>query len=233
MDDSDNLDEFFGIAERNRIGNIARFQAEYQVLRRINMCLTSPGQHIVKPSPFICALLLLRCQYAYKAAVGMSLCGQVTEAFQMMRSCLEYAGYALVVFNNPALESVWIGRNTTPEAMRAQKNAFKISELKAVIKTHDEKLAEIFSENYERAIDFGGHPNPHATMSTINMDNVEETGSFSVDALSNDPKVLLHALKSTAQVGLTALHMLQHIYPEKFELLGVNQEMQKLRNENL
>jgi hypothetical protein len=62
---------------------------------------------------------------------------------------------------------------------------------------------------------------------------VDATGSFSVDALSADPKVLLHALRNTAQVGLTVLHIFQHIFSAKFELLGVKQEMQKLRNENL
>ena len=40
-------------------------------------------------------VVLLRSQYAYKAAAGMALAGQVAEAFVIMRSCLEYAGYAL------------------------------------------------------------------------------------------------------------------------------------------
>jgi hypothetical protein len=75
--------------------------------------------------------------------------------------------------------------------------------------------------------------NPHATMSAIDMTDVDKTGSFSVNALSVERNVLLHALRNTAQVGLTALHIFQHIYPEKFELLGVMQEMQKLRNENI
>ena len=34
----------------------------------------------------------------------MSLSGQAVEAFVMARSCLEYAGYALAIFRNPALE---------------------------------------------------------------------------------------------------------------------------------
>jgi hypothetical protein len=213
MDESDNLEEFFGIVASNRVANAARFPAQYDILRRINICLTAPGRHMTNPKPFICGILFLRSQYAYKAAVGMSLSGQVTEAFQMLRSCLEYAAYALTISDKPDLEAVWMGRNVTPEGMRAQKQAFRVSETRAVIERFDARLAEIFQENYERAIDFGGHPNPHATMSTITMLDVDATGSFSVDALSVDPKVILHAMKSTAQVGLTALHIFQHVFP--------------------
>jgi hypothetical protein len=121
----------------------------------------------------------------------------------------------------------------TPEGMKAQKAAFQISKVRSVIEQFDKRLAETFQENYERAIDFGGHPNPHATMSTITMDDVDQTGSFTVDALSVDPKVILHAMKSTAQAELTAAFIFQHIFPAKFELLGVKQEMQKMKNEGV
>jgi len=52
-------------------------------------------------------------------------------------------------------------------------------------------------------------------------------------ALSLEPKVLSHAMKSVAQIGLTALFIFQHIFKAKFELLGINAEMNALRNENL
>jgi hypothetical protein len=37
-------------------------------------------------------------------------------------------------------------------------------------------------------------------------------------------------LKCTAQVGLTALCVLQHVFKEKFELLGIRQEIDALKN---
>ena len=57
--------------------------------------------------------------------------------------------------------------------------------------------------------------------------------SFTALALSADKQVLLHAMKSTAQVGLTALFIFQHIFKAKFELLGIREEMDKLRSEHL
>jgi len=41
------------------------------------------------------------------------------------------------------------------------------------------------------------------------------------------------AMKSTAQVGLTALFIFQHIFKAKFEPLGIREEIDRLRGENL
>jgi hypothetical protein len=189
---------------------------------------------MINPKPVMCGVLFLRCQYAYKTAAGHSLAGQVTEAFVMMRSCLEYAGYALAIFNKPNLEQVFASRHVSTAEMQAQKTAFRISEVKKVIETFDDRLAALFALFYERAIDFGGHPNPHATFSTIELAaDPNQDKSFTAFAMVTDPTILMHAMKSTAQVGLTALFIFQHIFKAKFELLGIRAEMDRLRHENL
>jgi hypothetical protein len=43
------------------------------------------------------------------------------EAFVMMHSCLEYAGYALAIFKDPALETVFTNRHVSQPDMTAQK----------------------------------------------------------------------------------------------------------------
>jgi hypothetical protein len=95
-------------------------------------------------------MLLLRCQYAFKTAAGMALGGQVVEVFAMLRSVLEYAGYCLTIYETPDLESVFIGRHTGTGAMKAQKEATKISSIRTAIARHDVKLAKSFDELYRR-----------------------------------------------------------------------------------
>jgi hypothetical protein len=70
-------------------------------------------------------------------------------------------------------------------------------------------------------------------MSTIQMPKDPVDQSFTALALSTDQQVLRHAMKSVAQVGLTALFIFQHIFKAKFELLGIREEMDRLRLENL
>jgi hypothetical protein len=53
---------------------------------------------------------------------------------------------------------------------------------------------------------------------------------MTVLAFSNDPAMITVAFKSTAQAGLTALLLFQHVFKEKFELLGIRQEIEALRN---
>jgi hypothetical protein len=73
----------------------------------------------------------------------MALGGQVVEAFVMMRSCLEYAGYALVMFANPASEDVFFSRHLGGATMKGvQKREFLICNVKDKIAAFDQKLRQ-------------------------------------------------------------------------------------------
>jgi hypothetical protein len=229
----DNLLPFLQVVANNQRANVARYPADLEMIRCVNICLSTVGQKLINPQPLMCAVLFQRCQYAFKTAAGLALAGQVVEAFVMMRSCLEYAGYALVIFNDPTLETVFTNRHVSAADMAAQKSAFRISEVKKVIESFDTKLAELFGTFYERAVDFGGHPNPHATFSTMSIPDPNPSNSLTMYAMVTDATNLRHAMKSVAQVGLTALFIFQHIWKPKFELLGIRVEMDQLRRENL
>jgi hypothetical protein len=227
----DNLLSFMELVSNNQRANIARYSAEYGPIRRVNICLSTAGQ--MNPNPVMCAVLFLRCQYTYKTAAALALAGQVVEAFVMMRSCLEYAGYALAMFKDNSLELVFVNRHISRADMDAQKGAFRIGEVRKVIESFDTTLAKHFQTFYQRAIDFGGHPNPHATFSTMQMPEPNPDNSFTAFAMVTDPTNLKHGMKSVAQVGLTALFIFQHIFKAKFELLGIRAEMDRLRLEQL
>lgn len=228
---NDDLSRFLDMVHSNQQANRVNFAPAYETILRIDAALLKAGKNLVNPQPVMAGILLLRCQYAYKAAAGMALAGQVVETFAMMRSALEYAGYALVIFENRTLEEVFINRHQGEAEMKTQKEKFRISEVRAAIARFDQKLSENFDTFYQRTIDFGGHPNPHATFSAMLMDERNGEAGITAVALSVDPKVIAHALKSVAQTGLTVLYILQHIFAPKFELLGIRAEIDALRNQ--
>ena len=80
-------------------------------------------------------------------------------------------------------------------------------------------------------LDFGG-PQP-ACDDEDDRHGGTEAEFFSVEALSSNSRVLMHALKGTAQAGLTALHIVRFVYTAEFEQNGVVQEMDALAKENL
>ena len=227
------LQDFFDVLRSAQEANRTKFPVSYGFIERIDRCFVRVGENLINPEPVMTGILLLRCQYAFKTAAGMALAGQVVETFVMQRSVLEYAGYCLLICKTPSLEGVFLGRHTGTEAMTAQKEAFKIRPVKLAVRRCDTTLADHFDEDYERSINFGGHPNPHGALSATMPDEREGLNRLKVLAISSEPRFVEHALKCTAQVGLTALRVLQHVFKEKFELLGIRQEIDALKNTGL
>jgi hypothetical protein len=157
----------------------------------------------------------------------------------MMRSCLEYAGYALAICadrsqNAPSREEVFVNRNVDEASLKAQKAEFQVGKIRGIIETFDEKLAANFKLLYDRSIDYGGHPNPYGLLTGMNLETKDEQlTSITTLALTSDPMVTIFAMKSAAQVGLTALSIFQNIFEAKFELLGIRAQMDALRQAGL
>jgi hypothetical protein len=100
----------------------------------------------------------------------MALAGQVVEVCVMQRSVLEYAGYGLRIFDEPELDGVFVLRQLGPNEKKAKKEAFKIGAVHAAVERYDTELAANFNVDYQRSIDFGGHPNPHASFSAAKLE---------------------------------------------------------------
>jgi hypothetical protein len=162
-------------------------------------------------------------------AAGLALARQVVEAFVMQRPVLEYAGYCLLIHQDPTQQLVFLGRHTGKKELREQKEAFKVGRVRDVLLRHDAQLARRFDDLYNQSIDFGGHPNPCALVSAIDFNDPGWTNL----PFSDEREPVEFALKSTAQVGLTALCIMQHVFKEKFELLGIRQEIDSLEASGL
>lgn len=226
---ADSLLKFFDAARMNQSANRINFPQLYEVIELVDDCFARAGADLMNPKPFTTITLLGRCQYAYKAAAGLALAGQVNETFVMLRSVLEYAGYCLAIYEKPMLQNVFLDRHNGETKMKAQKLAFQIGTVRTAIGRHDAALADTFDQLYRRTIDFGGHPNPYGSVSTTVFDEREGETTMKILAFSDDPPIVKFGLMSTAQAGLTALGILRHVFKEKFDLLGIRQEIDVLK----
>ena len=111
------------------------------------------------------------------------------------------------LFTDPNLEEVFLNRHADKASKNALRKNFEISTIKNAIAGFDKKLSEIFKDMYDRSIDFGGHPNPHAMLGSayIDKDDDEQLTSMSTFALAVNPKTIEFAMHKVAQVGLTTL----------------------------
>jgi len=227
--EDDSLSEFLETAYRNRWATFDNKKDWYGRLAGIDACFMQIAKEWLNPINLVTPLLFLRSHAAYRAACEHAMAGQIAEIFPQLRASLEYAAYALHIDRNNDLVEVWLRRHDDHDAFNASKNHFKISEIKKTIKASNRHMADVFDELYQRTIDFGAHPNERAITGNMMISEHDGRKEFQSIYLHNDGLALTHGLKTTAQIGVCALEILQDAFKPRFELLGVRAELLKIR----
>ncbi len=226
---NDPLSEFLDNANRNRFASFANKNRWFDCLSKIDGCFLRIGMGWLNPPDLITPLFFYRAHAAFRAACDHALAGQTAGVFPVNRACLEYAGYALHIHANPGFDEIWINRHDDANSKRAVRQYFEIAKIRETIARYNIHVEPTFYELYERCIDFGSHPNERAIMSNLKMKKGDQTIEYKNIYLHGDGLNLLHELKSTAQVGSCALEILREAFKARFELLGVNHELLRLR----
>ncbi len=109
------------------------------------------------------------------------------------------------------------------------RNEFQLTKLLQFLASVDADEGKVADTLYERTIDFGAHPNERALMQTLQMNKSEGKIEFKVVYLGDDNIQLRHSLRTSAQVGVCVLGMFKLIYKERFDLIGLTNELDALR----
>jgi hypothetical protein len=226
---SDSLSDFIEAAHQNRFATFVNKKSAYSRLSELDACFLRIAEGWINPQSVITPHLFLRSHAAYRAACEHALAGQVAELFPGVRACLEHAAYALHLHANPSLEEVWMRRHDDDATMKAVKREFHVSNVRASIERSNRHAAKVFDLLYQRAIDFGGHPNERAITGNLILEECDHGQEFRQIYLHGEGLTLDHGLKTTAQAGVCALEILQEVFKARFELLGVRAELLRLR----
>ncbi len=225
----DPLSAFLQQAFRNSLATFVQKNPGFELLSRIDRSFLRIGENLVNPPDILGAVLLLRSHSAYRAACRLTVSGQVTDTFPQLRACLEYALYALRINQNGALAEAWLRRHDDDASHRTVRREFQHVTVMQTLEAVDPDLHRIIAALYERTIDFGAHPNERAVTGSMVMER--EPGRVEIQQiyLHGDSLALDHAIKTTAQVGLGSLCVLQHIFRQRFEILGLRDVIDELR----
>ena len=226
---ADSLTGFIDTAHRNRFATFANKKDWSKRLIDLDGCFMRVAKEWLNPGNPLTPLFFLRCHSAYRAACEHAMAGQVTDTFPQIRACLEYAGYALHIHKNPRLGEIWLRRHEDEATKKAVREKFLVLNVRATIEKANRHAAKVFDELYERAIDFGAHPNERSITGSLKITDLGDRKSFESLYLHGDGPPLLHTLKTTAQTGVCALAILQEAFPERFELLGISADLLELR----
>ena len=227
----DTLSEFLDQAFRNTLATYVHKNPGFAQLSHLDQIFLRIGENLVNPPDILAAVLLLRSHSAYRAACRLSLSGQVTDSFPQLRACLEYALYALHISQNIGLGEIWLGRHDDETSRRTVRHKFQYNRIMKTLLKVDAALHSIIEDLYERTVDFGAHPNERAVTGNMEMYEDKERVEFNCIYLQSDSLALDHAIKTTAQIGLGSLCIFQHIFLQRFQLLGLENEIDQLKQE--
>lgn len=109
----------FSFVEDSWSNALATFHAMPEQARRLELIDSMFAQFsrngLTNPDNYLAALLFIRAHTAYRVAAGLALATPI-ESYSVIRSSLEYAGYALLCQERPEAAEAWLRRDEVPKA---------------------------------------------------------------------------------------------------------------------
>ncbi|ASL42749.1 hypothetical protein bAD24_I04610 [Burkholderia sp. AD24] len=227
----DELTAFFDVVRTNhfsfaeRRNGFARFQDIDAGFRKV----INEALHHSKE--WFTGFFVLRAHSAFLAACSCASAGQVVEAYALNRVVLEQALYGLFLSRHPEWRETWLNRHQDDASMKEVKRVFKISDMVRELRGLDENDAEVAERLYQRAIDFGAHPNERALMQGIEEQAAGTDVRFEVSYLFPDGDALEACRKTTTQTGVCALSMWRPLMRERYDILDITGLLDHLKKD--
>ena len=225
----DSLTEYLEDYRGNQFATFANKPDEMRDLIRLDGLFLKLMKGAINVRPFFPLNFLLRAHSAYRAAVGAVMAGQLYEAQTLLRLCLEHGAYGFYIGDDSARWERWMRRSDSDASRKAVAKEFHNSKVKEHINKEAKRLGAQFELLYNRLIEFGAHPNELGFSVNTNIRKDGENVHFETVYLQADEKRYDLGLKTSGQVGLWVLHIMQLVYPERYELLGVRVEIEAIR----
>jgi len=111
---------------------------------------------------------------SFRAAVHLTLTGQLPSVFMALRGALESAMYANLIVVDPKSQDIWLDRHKSLETRNRCKNEFTAKAcFRALADAQHKDFSNGVRDQYEAAIDFGAHPNSKSIMNSVRLSQLE------------------------------------------------------------
>lgn len=229
---ADEVSNFLEIAQRNGFGSFVQLRAPFAKITAIDAFYRRFIENLNHTREWFAAFFVLRAHSAYLAACRLTVSGQIPESYMVQRGCLENAMYGFHIATRPELRETWLRRHDNEASKRAVKQEFQIGTIFERITLTNAQVAEVAKTLYDRTIDYGAHPNEQALMQVLDMERAAGDIRFEVRYLTRGEEPAFGAcFKTTAQVGVCALDIFRLVFRERFQLLGLDRELDHLKRD--
>lgn len=176
------------------------------------------------------SVLLMRSHSAYRASAQLATATQVPEAFACLRMSLENALYAHYLASDNAAQERWLRRHDDDQTLKTVRREFQVGKLIDHLESTSPDDAATFRQLYDRAIDYGAHPNERGLSQSLEIETIDGGQKFKTPYFAGESLAFDHALRTTAQCGVCCLSLFRQVYPERFDLLGFRVELRSLKD---
>lgn len=170
----------------------------------------------------------LRSLSAFRVAACCSMAGQVFESYAMCRLVLEHAGTGAFIGADEALWEQWMRRGDTDATRKKARETFSAGAIRRAVIALDAPLGDVYSQLYERCIDFGAHPNEAGYSQSTSIRKEADRVHFDTLFLHEGGLQMDLAIKTACQCGIAALRLAVHVFPRRMQLLGVDDDVKAI-----
>ena len=220
----DSLSNFINVSIQNTFAVFVRLPNEYQRLLDIDTAYLKITGNLTNSPDWFSIFFLYHAHSAFRGSARMALSGQTAETYALLRCCLESTLYGLYVSKNPDSQEIWLRRNDDEKCKSQCKSMFTIKNVQECLKDIDTKLFNATNKLYNKAIDWGGHPNERALFQNLAHTAINDQAmNIRYDYLSAGELPHILCMKRTAQVGVCSLKIFRYVFSERFDILGISE----------
>lgn len=227
---ADPITDFIEQARNNTFASYANLKSRYNPLVSVDKLFRDIANNLTNTKEFVPSFFLMRSHSSFLGGVRLALSGQVPETYMVLRGTLENALYGLYVSRNPESAETWLNRHEDKKCKQQTRSLFSYGNVIRHLESVDKKSYAAASQLYERCIDLGAHPNERSVTGVMNMSESDKELHYEVAYLIGNTPALHLAMKSTAQVGVCSLDIFHKVFKERFDILGVTEGLDKLKN---
>ena len=148
-------------------------------------------------------------------AVRLSCSGQTTEAWALLRACLENSLYAFYIANNPDLANVWFDRHKSEAHKKKCKKLFVIGTMLKALEAESRSIAKEAKRLYDTSIDWGAHPNERSL--TPNLVKKQDGSGFELRTLNPDENLMRASICTILWTVSTVFRIFGLAFPDEFK----------------
>jgi hypothetical protein len=227
----DELSQFLKQAEENTFASSFNLGPEFSRLADIHaLWVEVAASFSVAPDDDLLAIWFLhQSNSAWLAALRIGMGGQVIDAQPLLRSCIEYAAYALHFTCNPPLKQVWLNRHDNEHSRKKSRAEFGPAKVKDSLRLTSSEIAARFELLYETTIDFGGHPNERGLSARLNIVHEDGAKVTWVTRLTDNMNDYLFLSRTAARAGVHALEVFERVFETRFRIASFDARLKQLQ----